>query len=192
MNCIKATFLPSLAPLEHASAIAIKTIDGTREEVMSILLAKRRKWRRSLIKLRGSAFLKGLESGHLAARLELAAKSEELNAAFRDRLKEAEAQCVELALKVAESVIKESFESSKDLVTSRVRSLLTKCVKRDPFLVVAHPKDVNLIKEGFPGERLNISSSDKLERGDVAIETTSGTIHLSWKRALKAIKEDLL
>lgn len=117
-------------------------------------------------------------------------------------LEEARPQLVQLALRVAEKILRQRLESRPETIVPMVEEALQAARGHvgGPILVRAHPDDAatlsglqaRLRAQGPRWESLDVLADPEMGRGGLRIETAFGTIDASVETQLRAIEQILL
>jgi flagellar assembly protein FliH len=160
--------------------------------------------------IREQARAEGLELGRAAAREELAMALAALRAAaagveaVRDEVAErSEAAAIELALGLAEKIVAGALHVQPERVVDAVRGALRCLSERDRVVVLVHPDDLALVRDGAPAladelggiEHLEIQQERRVARGDALVRTAEAEIDArvatKLERARRAVEEEM-
>ncbi len=95
-----------------------------------------------------------------------------------------EADIVELAMAIASRIVNASLDVDETLVVDACRGAMRKAFQRGSMQVLAHPDDLELLREAGPGiaaelggvDHLDFISERRLDRGSVIVRTPAGEI----------------
>jgi flagellar assembly protein FliH len=146
----------------------------------------------------------------LAAReTELARVQEGLQGEFRareQRLEEeyaalhhqAQLYVIEIAVKVAERLLRAQLRLAPDTVIRVAREALTEAEGGDLVRVRVAPSDLQVLQEAATGlaaetgvGRMEVAARPGLERGEIELETGTGTLDGRWSTQLERVRRGL-
>ncbi|MBM3274288.1 MAG: hypothetical protein FJZ00_03990, partial [Candidatus Sericytochromatia bacterium] len=112
-------------------------------------------------------------------------------------VKDNQEKLIELALQVAEKVIAEEIAARPDLVLQTLDSALVRVTDMESVTIRVNPDDLPIVQEKEEEYRdllaqvkkLEFTSSPKIARGGVFIETSSGSVDATIKTQLSVISE---
>jgi flagellar assembly protein FliH len=112
-------------------------------------------------------------------------------------VKENQEKLIDLALQVAEKIIGEEIGARPDLVLQTLDSALVRVTDMESVTIRVNPDDLPIVQEKEEQYRdllaqvkkLEFTSSPKIARGGVFIETSSGTVDATIKTQLSVISE---
>jgi flagellar assembly protein FliH len=114
-----------------------------------------------------------------------------------------EAQAVDLAVRVAEKVVAGTIAAQPERLLDVVRGALRTIVERERVIVLVHPDDIGLMREGVAEltgslggmEHLEVQEERRVGRGGAIVRTTFGEVdarvETKLKRAREAIQAEL-
>lgn len=136
------------------------------------------------------------------ARADLERRAGELEASFREErealIKGAQLQLVELAVLVAERLLRAQLKLAPDTVIRVAREALGEIRGEPAVRLRAGPEDVPLLREaldGLAGEagvsELEVIPQSDLDQGELEVETSSGTLDGRWSSQLACMRQGL-
>src|SRR3954471_6560951 len=159
-----------------------------------------------------TAHAQGVAEGHAAGFAEgcaqIAADQEALRAAAAalaaDRAELAdrtERAAVELAIRIAEQVVRASFDANPDLVLDNVEGALRRLLDRERVLVLVHPDDLESVRASLRplteelGGGFEAQADRRISRGGAVLRTVDGeidaTIETKLQRARQVLDDEL-
>ena len=113
-------------------------------------------------------------------------------------MKEISKDILEIALDVAQTIIKKEVSENKEILLNTVVDILKSNVKTDERVTLkVSADDVDYVKMAVP-EMLSISQTeakisviaqDNIEKGSVIVETSSGVVDASFKTQIEVLRE---
>lgn len=114
-----------------------------------------------------------------------------LEGLYKRVAKEAEDDCVNLAITLARKVIGEAVSESRSNLKERVKNVISKLSASRSIKVIANPDEVpalyNLSAEQSFNFSLEIESDSKIEKGNARIVSPSGAVEICWRSQLDAL-----
>src|SRR3954469_6337776 len=155
-----------------------------------------------------TAHAQGVAEGHAAGFAEgcaqIAADQEALRAAAAalaaDRAELAdrtERAAVELALRIAEQVVRASLVAQPELVVDNVAGALRRLLDRERVLVLVHPDDLEIVREALGplteelGGGFEAQAERRVSRGSAVLRTVDGEIDATVEAKLQRVREVL-
>jgi flagellar assembly protein FliH len=155
-----------------------------------------------------TAHAQGVAEGHAAGFAEgcaqIAADQEALRAAAAalaaDRAELAdrtERAAVELALRIAEQVVRASLVAQPDLVVDNVAGALRRLLDRERVLVLVHPDDLDIVRVALGplteelGGGFEAQAERRVSRGSAVLRTVDGEIDATVETKLQRVREVL-
>jgi flagellar biosynthesis/type III secretory pathway protein FliH len=121
------------------------------------------------------------------AALEVLGSMRALEGDHADRI---EQQAIELAMQVAERVVAGAVSVEPSRVLDVVRGALRTLVERERVTVLAHPDDVELLREAFPD--LDVFEERRVRRGGAILRTAYGEIDARLETKLERARETIV
>jgi flagellar biosynthesis/type III secretory pathway protein FliH len=121
------------------------------------------------------------------AALEVLGSMRALEGDHADRI---EQQAIELAMQVAERVVAGALSVEPARVLDVVRGALRTLVERERVTVLAHPDDVELLREAFPD--LDVFEERRVRRGGAILRTAYGEIDARLETKLERARETIV
>ena len=95
-----------------------------------------------------------------------------------------EADIVELAIAIAHRIVNASLDVDHELVVDACRGAMRKAFQRGSMQVLAHPDDLDLLRDAGPGlaaelggvDNLDFIEERRIDRGSVVVRTPAGEI----------------
>lgn len=116
-----------------------------------------------------------------------------LEGLYKRVAKEAEDDCVNLAITLARKVIGEAVTESRSNLKERVRNVIAKLSASRSIKVIANPAEVpalySLSAEQSFNFSLEIESDSKIEQGNARIVSPSGAVEICWRSQLDTLLE---
>jgi flagellar biosynthesis/type III secretory pathway protein FliH len=99
-------------------------------------------------------------------------------------LAESEADIVELAISIARRIVNASIDADETLVIEACRGAMRKAFQRGSMQVLAHPNDLQLLRDAGPQlaaelggvDNLDFIEERRLDRGSIVVRTPAGEI----------------
>lgn len=118
---------------------------------------------------------------------------------FSQKQQELEAVCVNLALAIAEKVIRTEVEAGKPVAARLVQEILQRVESAQALRIVAHPDDVETIKTSEAlkafrdrtGCELHFRADASITRGGCRVETDFGDFDATIESQLRLIREHI-
>lgn len=105
---------------------------------------------------------------------------------------------LEIALDVAQTIIKKEVEQDKEILLNTVVDILKSNVKSDERVTLkVSPEDVEFVRMSIPDmlsiaqteAKISVIAQDNIEKGSVIVETSSGVVDASFKTQLDVLRE---
>ena len=151
--------------------------------------------------IKESAVKDGYNQGLEKAQEDIAFLKESIKEFFdykEKAMKEISKDILEIALDVAQTIIKKEVTQDKEILLNTVVDILKSNVKSDERVTLkVSPEDVEFVRVSVP-EMLSISQTqakisviaqDNIEKGSVIVETSSGIVDASFKTQLDVLRE---
>ena len=155
-----------------------------------------------------NAHAQGVAEGHAAGFAEgtaqIAADREALHAAAAalaaDRAQLAtrtERAAVELALRIAEQVVRASVAADPELIVASVEGGLRRLMERERVLVLVHPDDLDVVRAALPrlteelGGGFEAQAERRVSPGGAVLRTVDGEIDATIETKLQRVREVL-
>jgi len=149
-----------------------------------------------------AGYEEGLRKGREEALAAVAAERERLARALaavhaleRDVLARLEGEIVDLAIAVAERIVRARIEAGDEVAVRVAREAIAACGETGGVRVRMHPEDVALARERAPELEapglVELVADPSLARGDVLVETEMETLDARVRTALLACREEL-
>lgn len=112
--------------------------------------------------------------------------------------KEISKDILEIALDVAQTIIKKEVEQDNEILLNTVIDILKSNVKTDERVTLkVSPEDIDFVKLSVPDmlsiaqteAKISVVSQDNIEKGSVIVETSSGVVDASFKTQLDVLRE---
>lgn len=142
---------------------------------------------------------KALQLGYKQGKKEALSKHCQLlikgHLSYQKIIQQANQDCLELALTVAEEIIATQLTAEPGWVAKRIERLLSSLLEQNGIKIKVSHTDYhqvsNELKDLALQRRIKIESCDSIEVGNAVLETVSGKIELSWQEQLSQLKEHL-
>ncbi len=148
--------------------------------------------------------IEGLDAGRREAWAEVEAKLRQLSAAIASLvelrsgvMKRAEQDLLDLAVRIAETVVRERVSRDSEMVVRALGAALAELPKGEPFTVRCHPDDAAALESaltGIPGAggdwRLQMDPS--CSPGGCLVESEAGDLDVRIESQLRVIERELL
>ena len=157
--------------------------------------------------LRAAAWEEGHVAGREAARAELEPALAALRAAAvgvdaeRETVaSQAERAAVELAVRIAEQVVRGAVEVAPERVLDAVSGALRRLIDRERIVVLVHPDDLALVRERTDEiisplggvEHCEVQADRRVARGGAIVRTTEGEVDATLATKLDRVRELLV
>ncbi len=105
---------------------------------------------------------------------------------------------LEIALDVAQTIIKKEVEQDKEILLNTVVDILKSNVKSDERVTLkVSPDDVEFVRLSVPDmlsiaqteAKISVVAQDNIEKGSVIVETSSGVVDASFRTQLDVLRE---
>jgi flagellar assembly protein FliH len=159
---------------------------------------------RALEAARAQGFAEGHGVGFAEGTAQIAAEQEALRAATtalsvdRSQLADrAERAAVELALRIAEQVVRASLVAQPDLIVENVEGALRRLMDRERVLVLVHPDDLETVRTALGpiaeelGGGFEAQAERRVSRGSAVLRTVDGEIDATIETKLQRVREVL-
>jgi flagellar assembly protein FliH len=185
-------------------------LDVAAQQARAIVAAAEAEAGRIRDEARATGFEQGFAAGRDAAVADLAPAAQALDSALRllTELQAAAAErvelpAVELAVQVAEKVVAGALEVQPERLLDVVRGALRTIVERERVVVLVHPSDLDLLREGIADltgslggmEHVEVQEERRVARGGAILRTTFGEVDArlgtKLERARAAVVEEL-
>ncbi len=112
--------------------------------------------------------------------------------------KEMAKDILEIALDVAQTIIKKEVEQDKEILLNTVIDILKSNVKTDERVTLkVSPEDVDFVRLAVPDmlsiaqteAKISVMAQDNIEKGSVIVETSSGVVDASFRTQLDVLRE---
>jgi len=114
-----------------------------------------------------------------------------LESLYQRVAREAEDDCVNLAITLARKVIGEAVTESRSNLKERVRNVISKLSASRSIKIIANPDEVphlyNLSAEQSFNFSLEIESDSRIEKGNARIISPSGAVEICWRSQLEGL-----
>jgi len=148
-----------------------------------------------------AGYEEGLRRGREEAQAAVAGERERLARALaavhaleRDVLTRLEEEIVDLAVAVAERIVRARIEAGDEVALRAAREVLSACGESGGVRVRLHPRDLEQVRERAPELAspglVELVPDPSLERGDVLVETELETLDARVRTALHACREE--
>ena len=113
-------------------------------------------------------------------------------------IKEISKDILEIALDVAQTIIKKEVSQDREILLNTVVDILKSNVKGDERVTLkVSPDDVEYVKMSIPQilstsqteVKISVMGQDNIENGSVIVETSSGVVDASFKTQLDVLRE---
>ena len=156
--------------------------------------------------VREQAFEEGVSAGIAQAQAQLdgpasalAAAADQLQALRTDAAAAAEADAVDLALRIAEQALGAAIAADPELVVEAVRGALRRLVERDRVLILVNPDDLELVRDhvgrlvGELGgiEHCEVQAERRVRPGGAIVRTSEGEVDATLETKLARAREVL-
>ena len=197
--------LTPTAPLEPAPSLETAT-----HQARALVAAAEAEAARIREQAHEQGFHEGFAAGREEARIQLepvahamaetVQRLEQLEAEAADRV---EPHAVELAMRVAEKVVAGAIEVQPERLLDVVRGALRTIVERERIVVLVHPSDLDLMREGVAGltgslggmEHIEVQEERRVRRGGAIVRTAYGEVDArldtKLERARTAVEDGL-
>ena len=157
--------------------------------------------------IRAEAWEEGHAAGLEAARGDLAPAVSALHAAAigvdaarDDAAAEAERAAVDLALRIAEQVVRAAIEVSPERVLDTVSGALRRLMDRERVVVLVHPEDLELVRSDIDAvisplggiEHCEVQADRRVARGGAMVRTSDGEVDATLSTKLERMRELLV
>lgn len=154
--------------------------------------------------VRAAAWEEGHAAGLETARADLAPAVSALHSAAAgidvartDAAAEAERAAVDLALRIAEQVVRAAIEVQPERVLDTVSGALRRLMERERVVVLVHPEDLELVRERAPEivaplggiEHCEVQADRRVTRGGAIVRTTDGEVDATLATKLERMRE---
>lgn len=124
-----------------------------------------------------------------------AAKSQQeltLHARYHEILRQANRECLELALRISREFISAEFESRPELLAAMLERELGVLLERRTLQLRVNPADIRSVRERLVSLSFTLSADETIPRGTALASTASGNITIDWLHHYQYLSEDLL
>jgi len=139
-----------------------------------------------------------LEQIGAALKAELHARERQLEEEYAILRHQAQLHVIEIAVKVAERLLRTQLRMAPDTVIRVAREALTEAEGGDLVRARVAPSDLEVLQEAAAGlaaetgvARLEIVARPGLEPGEVELETGTGTLDARWATQLERVRRGL-
>jgi flagellar assembly protein FliH len=123
----------------------------------------------------------------------------EARRAYRDTIKAAQEQILDLALEIAAKIVGKQVELNPDIVLDIARRAIHEVAEGQFYIIYAAPPDAEflrqhreeLLKEVAAGARLQVVADEELKSGGCRVETESGFVDATIDTQLETVKRVL-
>jgi flagellar biosynthesis/type III secretory pathway protein FliH len=187
---IKANYhalLSGEAELQNQLATLSQMSKTYKEEIRNnrSSLAKKIKRLKSELKIRNQkAMLAELEALKIT-------NIKKLESLYTKVAKQAESDCVDLAISIAKKIVGELVSEGKSNLKNRILAVLPRVALSRQVKIIVNPAEISELYDLF-GSRssqtnIMLESCSEITLGNARIESISGTIEISWQSQLEAI-----
>ncbi len=187
---IKANYHPPLsgeAELQNQLATLSQMTKTFKEEIRNnrSSLAKKIKDLKSALKIRNQKIIKAEKEALKIANIK------KLESLYAKVTKQAENDCVDLAISIAKKIVGEFVSEGKTNLKNRILAVLPRVALSRQIKIIVNPGEISELYElcSSKSSQTNIllESSSEIALGNARIESISGTIEISWQAQLEAI-----
>ncbi len=159
------------------------------------LKEQRHRTANQVIKVKKKAFQLGYKRGKAQAISEHCQLLLDRHLSYQKVIQQANRECLDLALTIAEEIIATQINSNSGLVAIRITKLLESLLDKNGIKIkvnCADYQEVNKTLHDLELQRqIKIEGVKCIEIGNAIIETVSGKIELDWRKHLEQLKQQL-
>lgn len=119
------------------------------------------------------------------------ANIKKLESLYAKVTKQAETDCVDLAISIAKKIVGDLVSEGKTNLKNRILAVLPRVALSRQIKVIVNPGEISelydLCSSKSNQTNIMLESSSEITLGNARIESISGTIEISWKAQLEAI-----
>ena len=170
-----------------------KSLLAGREMFRLEILAKRKQWALRLIEKKKTAFKKGYDYGMKHAREESSAVIKAARQVYENSIKQANQDCLELAISIAERIIQDQVRLNKSALHKRISKSIESLLTLNNLKIFVHENDQEEIIASFKKlpSSTQIIADNSILPGNAIIESESGCVELNWQTQLKIMQTQL-
>lgn len=186
VELIKRQPAPQVTELSYQYARSL--VLGARKHSSELLRASRRTLTGYLVRARARARREGYQIGLAAGEAESVEKLLHYQRAFELALREAQQECVDLALRVASEISATLCVTTSSLL-ARIEREMNRLLTTRALSIKVHPDSVAKVTESLRSREVLalaecITGDPTIAPGNLRICTVSGSIDVSWEMAL--------
>jgi len=137
----------------------------------------------------------GLKLGKLAAERAACERLLKIEHKYQQIIRQANKDCLNLSLSVAEEIIGQKISEASDSLISRINSAIDSLQDQRTIRITVNSADFSPVQTALEAHTLsgNISlvTSEEVRRGNALLETHSGKIALEWEQHLANLRQKL-
>lgn len=155
------------------------------------LSAKRRLLAKKLMQLRARSRKRGYLAGLKQAQIRYLNQQQESHWRFRQLVKQANHDCLALAIKAAEEITCSTLSIDQSALIARIQRGLDALIDRHALELIVNPRQGNAVRQAFAGNRNGnraaVEISGQIAPGNAIIKSNAGQLQLDWRSHLNAI-----
>lgn len=190
---LRARYVGRASQTRDLLLIAERHLQKTEQDVALLVGNARARLARRLKRIRDRAIARGTSEGRASAQVSLAVELLALHRNYQKSIKDAEADCAEFCFNIVQQFLEESAPNSGADLAKRVHAAVQEVGDSKVVHIEVHPDDVAEFKDSSSGKRLvprfKCVENHNLARGDAAIVTAVGTVHIEWRHQFEEIRK---
>jgi flagellar biosynthesis/type III secretory pathway protein FliH len=192
---IQAIYRGNIAQCQDILAQARRVQKASEDAATTSLCATRKSAAAHIRSLRQRARAAGFKAGASAAQADMFAKILELNEKYKRNLRQANRDCLEIALGIAKQIIGDEISEKSGLLAKRIEQAIEGLALRSKITVAINSKDS--AREAYSLEALkqkylfDCIVKETIIEGAFVIKSSEGSVTIDWRDHFDSIEQAL-
>lgn len=188
---LQVKFRPSSELPRDILRLARDTLDLANQRAAALVKETRKRLASRISSTRKRAMKLGYRDGMRAAKIAEAAQSLRFEQLCQDLMRDANQQCLNLAVDIAQQILEREIPSTPDYLGARIAKVLAGFNSQSSTKVTTHSAQLAVIRQELgarlPDYNIAVQSDDSIEPGSARISGPSGEVVISWRDDFEAV-----
>lgn len=192
---LKARYVGRVEKARETLALIQSQRKKLEQDIEVLTTSTRKNLAAKIRQLRQRVYSRGIQNAEQRCQRSLTRELLNLDNQLKQSLKRAQAECLSLSLRVAETVIGTTAPNLTDGLSERISAALMELRDSRPVIIEVNTDDHEAVTRGLATRRMpmpaKVQVAGDVECGKARIVTNAGSLRIDWKEHLEQLKADL-
>ena len=192
---IQVIYRGNIALCQDILVQARRIQQASKDAASAMLFETRQTAAAHIRRLRQRARAAGLKAGSRTNQFELSTKICELNELYRENLRKANYECLEIALGIAKQIIGEELSEKSELLAKRIDLAIEGLAIKSQITIAINSKDAETVADSLVAlkqrHNLDYISKNTITEGTSESNSAEGSVTIYWRDHFCSIEQAL-